>query len=128
MRLAHNNNSDDYEGFGMMSRVRSKASAPSSVSVADSCMNRGQNSAVFSLNNPASFKSSSAMPSRGYDNKLSLRVTVFASLMMVCVRRYIQDTGETGHIIDEITVMVIKTYTRIGDLYHKVKCAELPVV
>lgn len=43
------------------------------------------------------------------------------------MRKYIQFTGESGHIIDEKFLM--RTYCKIiPDLYSRVKCAELPAV
>ncbi len=126
-RRTSNTADDDTESFSAVSRVRSDVSAPASTSAANSYMNRGPNTAVFSVTNPMTFKNSSAISSRGYDNKLSLWGTVFASLMIACMTKYIQKTGQTGHIID--SAMVAKTYTRIvGDLYHRVKFADLPAV
>lgn len=117
----------DTESFSNLSRTRSEISAPASTNAVGSYMNRGPNAAVFSVSSPMVFKNNSATSSRGYDNKLSLWGTVFASLMIACMKKYIQKTGETGHIIDETIIM--KTYSRIvGDLYHRVKFADLPAV
>lgn len=55
-----------------MSRDRSEVSTPASTGAAGSYMNRGLDTAVFSVSNPISSKNSSAISSRGYNNKLSI--------------------------------------------------------
>lgn len=102
-------------------------SYPSPCNTVESYMNRGDNTAVFSMSNPLSFKSSAAILNMGYDNRLSLWCTVFASLMVSCIKKYAENTGESGHIVS--STMVLKIYIKIvGDLYHRVKYAELPAV
>lgn len=122
-RTTDTNRDDDTESFSNVSGVRSESSdRPIS-----SYMARNTDTAVFATPKPMAFKNNSAISSRGYDNKLNLWGTIFTSLMVSCMKKYIQTTGETGHVIDEVILM--KTYTRIvGDLYHRAKFAELPAV
>lgn len=120
-----NSRDAETESFSNVSRARSEMSATPSASQTPSAVMR--NPAVFSMSSPMVFKNNSAISSRGYDNKLSLWATVFTSLMVACMKRYIQKRGEVGHIIDETVLM--KTYTKImADLYSRVKSSELPAV
>jgi len=70
-------------------------------------------------------KSHSATADRGYVTKASLWGTCLASLLTACMRRYILKTGESMHVVDESVLM--STYKEIvGDLYRKIKFADLP--
>ncbi|KAF4460190.1 hypothetical protein FALBO_13031 [Fusarium albosuccineum] len=111
------------ESFSNLSMGRSDPSTSAPLGY----VNRMMGISPTPISRATAFKNNSATSARGYDNKLSLWGTVFASLMVSCMRRYIMTTGETGHVIDEMVLM--KTYTRIvGDLYHRSKFAELPAV
>ncbi|KAK0248376.1 hypothetical protein LTS09_016494 [Friedmanniomyces endolithicus] len=51
----------------------------------------------------------------------------FASLMYGAIMKYMQTTGESGHVIDGIALM--KTYSKIVDvLYARIKSSDLPAV
>lgn len=113
---------DDYN-ISTTSRGVSETSTPP----ASSYMNRNPTAVITSSITPKIFKNTSAISSRGYDNKLSLWGTGFESLIISCIKRYINTTGEVGHVVDETVTM--KTYTKIvGELYHRAKYAELPAV
>ena len=115
----------DTDSFSNVSR--SKSETPTTNNNSGLYANRTPNPAVFSLSTPMVFKNNSAISSRGYNNKLILWGTVFTSLMIGCMKKYIQTTSEVTHVIDESFIM--KTYTKIvGDLYHRSKYAELPAV
>jgi len=90
-------------------------------------MKRSQTQVITTGSAKISFKNNSAISARGYDSKLSLWGTVLASLLIGCMRRYIQRTGETGHIIDGVAIA--RSYSKIvGELYARVKFTELPAV
>ncbi|KAL2020101.1 hypothetical protein VTK56DRAFT_8905 [Thermocarpiscus australiensis] len=93
-----------------MKHTTSEAPVPITNSAMDGYMNRGLNAAVFSVTNRMAFKSNSAISIRGYNIRLNLWGTVLASLMIACMKRYVQKAGETGLVIDE--TMVINTYRR----------------
>ncbi|KAL9122246.1 MAG: hypothetical protein Q9187_001198 [Circinaria calcarea] len=118
---------DDTESFSNVSVTKTDLSGPITGMDTISYMDRTPNPALFSTSTMTPFKTNSAIANRGYDTKLALWGTCFASLVIACMRKYIQFTGETGHIIDERFLM--KTYCKIiPDLYTRVKCAELPAV
>ncbi|KAG5979605.1 hypothetical protein E4U55_004984 [Claviceps digitariae] len=82
---------------------------------------------VSSPNTPAMVKNKSAMPSGGYRDKHSLWGTALASLMVACMRRYMDRTGDSEHTLDEMLIM--ETCTKIvGPLYERIKYGELPAV
>ncbi|EMR68317.1 hypothetical protein UCREL1_4671 [Eutypa lata UCREL1] len=90
--------------------------------------NRPTNPAVYSMTGrPIQFKNTSAISNRGYDNKSSIWGTVFTSLVISCMKTYIQKSSQVNHIIDESDVM--KTYVKlVGELYSRAAYRELPPV
>ncbi|OAP53936.1 hypothetical protein AYL99_11816 [Fonsecaea erecta] len=118
---------EDTESFSTVSRTKSESSSRIRDMEASSYMNRSPNAAVFSISSPALFKTNSATANRGYSNKMTLWGTIFTSLMVACMTKYIQVTGESGHIIDEVPLM--KVYNAIvPELYSRIKFGELPAV
>ncbi|KAK2591298.1 hypothetical protein QQS21_011016 [Conoideocrella luteorostrata] len=101
------NNDDGADSFSNVSKARSDLLAPSGVNAPNTSMIRfaAPNPTIFSSKNWMSFKNNSAASNRGYDNKHSLWETAFASLMVACMRKYIEKSGESGHIVDEIVMM-----------------------
>ena len=117
----------DTDSFTNVSKAKSEISSPATNDDTNTYMNRQPNAAVFTMSNSKLFKNNSAISSRGYENKLTLWGTVFTSLVVGAMKKYIQTTGEVSHIIDELFLM--KTYNKIvSELYVKVKFAQLPAV
>ena len=118
---------DDMESFSNVSRARSDVSGPITTMDMSSYVNRPMDPSMISFSKVTSMKSNSAIANRSYTDKLALWGITFASLMVACMRRYIQFTQESGHIVDERALM--KTYCRIvPELYRRIKSADLPAV
>ena len=69
----------------------------------------------------------SAISNKGYDNKASIWGTVFASLLVSCMRTYINKSGETAHVVDETSILKACIGV-VGNLYMKSSFRELPQV
>ncbi|KAK5405220.1 hypothetical protein LTR06_008915 [Exophiala xenobiotica] len=120
-------NADYTESFSNVSRTKSECSTPASRMDMSSYVDRPTNTAPFSVSTRAPFKTNSATANRGYDNKITLRDTVLASMIVACTRKYMAHTGQTAHIVDEVFLM--KTCNAIvPDLYHCIKYTDLPAV
>ncbi len=116
---------DDTESFTNVSRTRSEIGRPDPERTTSSYMSKIMGPSVFL--GSGGTKSRSALSNRGYSNKTELWGVCFASLMNGCIKRYMQATGETGHVIDGIIMM--KTYSKIVDLlYSRIKSGDLPAV
>ncbi|KAK5285041.1 hypothetical protein LTR80_011231 [Exophiala xenobiotica] len=81
-------NDDDMESFSNVGRTKSERSTPASRMDMSSYVDRPTNTAPFSVSTRAAFKTNSATANRGYDNKITLRDTVFASMIVACTRKY----------------------------------------
>ncbi|KAK5215649.1 hypothetical protein LTR72_011302 [Exophiala xenobiotica] len=103
-------NDDDMESFSNVGRTKSERSTPASRMDMSSYVDRPTNTAPFSVSTRAAFKTNSATANRGYDNKITLRDTVFASMIVACTRKYMAHRR------------------RVPDLYHRIKYADLPAV
>jgi len=116
---------DDTESFTNVSRARSEIGRPTAERSTSSYMDKFIGPGVFLTSGGS--KSRSALASRGYGDKMQVWGVGFASLMHACITKYMQHTGETGHVIDGIDLM--KTYSKIVDLlYARIKSADLPAV
>ncbi|PNS17975.1 hypothetical protein CAC42_3934 [Sphaceloma murrayae] len=118
---------DDTGSFTNVSRARSETPSTSRHTTTATYMDRFMGPGVFLNSGKNIGKSKSALASRGYDTKLNLWGVCFASLMRACLERYTTVTGGTGHIVDDGYLM--KVYSKIvGELYQKIKSADLPAV
>ncbi|KAK0332625.1 hypothetical protein LTR02_017951 [Friedmanniomyces endolithicus] len=116
---------DDTESFTNVSRTRSEIEQPSMERTTSSYMSKFVGPSVFLASGGS--KSRSALSNKGYNNKTELWGVCFASLMYGAIMKYMQTTGESGHVIDGIALM--KTYSKIVDvLYARIKSSDLPAV
>jgi hypothetical protein len=88
-------------------------------------MNPTMGSVFTQSNNP--IKSRSRTAGLGYDNKKVIWGTSLASILIACMRKYIDTTGETAHVLDETHIASVYTWV-CGTLYEKIKLVELPAI
>ena len=117
----------DEESFTNVSAARSEASAPVANVFYDSYALNSQGSVSVFTNSPGVVKGRSGISNMGYNTKGDVWGVALASVLIGCMRKYIMNTYETGHMIREPTVAA--TYTTICSLlYDKVKSADVPPV